>query len=163
MATQRQFRCDCGFRVEEAWNLYDALDQVASGAISTCADCTTRLKLHLSFSFALDADGKDFIVAACYRPRHKTKAVWQTSEGKAVEFVPFLVVAEKGSERAIWLPYWHVVQETSGPKYRYGQFAPFMDAELFIDLVEQASADGWLAGATVQIGPAEADPRASTR
>ena len=163
MATQRQYRCDCGARVEEVWNLYAALDQVASGTASACADCTTTLKLHLSFGFALDADGKDYVVAACYRPRNKTKAVWQTSKGKAVEFVPFLVVAEKGSERAIWLPYWHVVQESSGPKNRYGQFAPFMDAELFVDLMEQASADGWLSGATMQIGSTEADPRGPAR
>jgi hypothetical protein len=65
-----------------------------------------------------------------------------------VTFYPFLVVTRQiGGGACVWLPYWHVVAGGSTSQRKYGQWAPFMDEDLFTDLMRQARHSGRLAAA----------------
>ncbi len=44
---------------------------------------------------------------------------------------------------SVWFPYWHVVGHLKKPKYKYGQWAPFMDMRLFGELLRQAEDKGY--------------------
>ena len=64
-------------------------------------------------------------------------------DGNTITFYPFLVVVERhGRGNAIWLPYWHVVEDGIRRKKKFGQWAPFMDEKLFVDLIVQARENG---------------------
>lgn len=84
------------------------------------------------------------VVLGCYLPRPPQN--WSTGT-QNVTFLPFLVVTETpGGQRSVWLPYWHEVTEGARKKVKYGQWAPNMDHHLFVDLLAQARADGFLDG-----------------
>jgi hypothetical protein len=63
-------------------------------------------------------------------------------KGKRITFYPFLVVLESTEDksRKIWLHYWHV-EET---RRKFGERAPWMDADLFCGLLAKAHAKGYL-------------------
>jgi len=74
---------------------------------------------------------------------------WQDGD-RDVIFYPFLVILERdGTERAAWLPYFHVVRSGKKTVRKYGQWAPFMSIGLFEDLLRQAHEAGYLPGVSV--------------
>jgi hypothetical protein len=96
--------------------------------------------LHLSFDFALGVQDKNAEVLASFYPHQPED--WR---GGTVTFYPFLIVTKReGRDKAVWLPYWHVTQDGEKKTIKYGQWAPFMDMELFEDLLSQARSAGYL-------------------
>ena len=63
-------------------------------------------------------------------------------------FVLILVVLQRTDDegQCFWLPYWHIVEQAGRIKRKYGQWAPFMDADLFESLAAQAREKGYLTG-----------------
>jgi len=115
---------------------------VAEDNKPACRSCGASTDLHLSFDFALCVQDKDAKVLASFYPHQLEE--WPC-EGRTVTFYPFLIVTEReGRDRAVWLPYWHVVRDGGKDNPKYGQWAPFMDMELFEDLLSQARNDGFL-------------------
>lgn len=101
------------------------------------------MELHLRFDFGLDAVGKEQVVEAAFVPT--SRETWEDSKGRKVEFWPFLVITRRNTRgRAVWLPYWHIVHDGERRISKYGQWAPFMDAVLFADLLRQAREAGRL-------------------
>ena len=99
----------------------------------------------MSFAFGLDAGGKDQVVEAAFVP--EATEDWTDRQGRHATFWPFLVVARRdGRSRAVWLPYWHIVEDGKKRISKYGQWAPFMDDHLFASLLAQARASGYLTG-----------------
>jgi hypothetical protein len=122
--------------------MLDALTSVSRGQPPLCPECKDPLRLHLSFDFSFGADGRDVVVVASYLPRNSRP--WDT-ESEHVTFLPFLIVTETAQgKRAMWLPYWHEVVKDGKKSMKYGQWAPYMDDDLFLDLLAQARADGFL-------------------
>jgi hypothetical protein len=110
-----------------------------------CDNCAAETSFHLRFDFGLGAADNQSTIAGVFHPREPE--TWVDRDGSKVTFYPFLVVLNrKNRERAIWLPYWHVVERKSArPLEKYGQWAPFMDAHLFDDMLAQARAAGLVA------------------
>jgi len=114
---------------------------VAEDNKPACRSCGASTDLHLSFDLALCVQDKDAKVLASFYPHQLEE--WPC-EGRTVTFYPFLIVTEReGRDRAVWLPYWHVVRDGGKDNPKYGQWAPFMDMELFEDLLSQARNDGF--------------------
>jgi len=102
------------------------------------------MHLNLSFDFALGASGKNSVVIASFYP-HSPEQWWEESRERTVTFCPFLVVTKReGRDQAIWLPYWHLIQDDEKVNHKYGQWAPLMDLKLFEDLLTQARCAGFL-------------------
>jgi hypothetical protein len=59
-----------------------------------------------------------------------------------VTFYPFLVITERPGGRAAWLPFWHIIGERE--ELKYGECPPYMELQLFVDLVTQARDAGYL-------------------
>lgn len=77
----------------------------------------------------------------CFLPT--SPECWTDSKKRKVTFLPFLVIlARHGRQDAVWLPYWHVVEDSKRVFQKYGQWAPFMDAHRFEDLISQARSAG---------------------
>lgn len=140
MATQSWLECSA-CTIPPPWApLFDQLKQIADGERCSCGE---PLRLTLKFAFALGAGRNACTVVAAFRPRTTTGLTWQNA-GEQVEFFPFLVLTTDPTEtEAAWLPYWHV---TTGTRkvLKYGQFAPYMDMHIFIDLLNQARQAGCL-------------------
>jgi hypothetical protein len=119
---------------------------VADNRKPECRRYGTSTTLHLTFDFALGVQDKDAEVLASFHPCPPED--WCLVSGKrTVTFYPFLVVTKReGGDRAVWLPYWHVVGDGEKVERKYGQWAPFMDMELFEDLLAQARNKSFLNG-----------------
>ena len=144
MATHHRFRCPaCGEETRKS-RLYDAVKAVAEDNKPACRRCGAETALHLSFDFALDVPHKNAEVLASFHPRPLEH--WCDSGGRTVTFYPFLIVTKReGRDQAVWFPYWHVVRDGENKNVKkYGQWAPFMDIELFEDLLSQARDAGYL-------------------
>jgi hypothetical protein len=51
------------------------------------------------------------------------------------EFDPLLILGEhKDGNKELWFPYWIAING----KWRYGQFAPLFNEDIFLELLEQA-------------------------
>ena len=152
MGTQRFLICsDCG-RFPAKGQLFKLLLRQAGGAIEQCPKCQKVMALGLTFSFGLNAPFPECTVRDCFSPRKPQS--WTETDGSLVTFYPFLVVLNRhGKDLAAWLPYWHVVARANGPQYKYGQWAPFMDARLFQDLLQQAQSKGYFSNGLVAGAP----------
>jgi len=76
---------------------------------------------------------------------------WPDDEGGEVTFYPFLIIGESldsNKQQTAWLPYWHVVAFPDGRRTKYGQWAPHMDADILVNLVDQARRAGFLKSTT---------------
>jgi hypothetical protein len=74
-----------------------------------------------------------------------SQKIGREAQGGTVTFYLFLIVTKReGRDKAVWLPYWHVTQDGEKKTIKYGQWAPFMDMELFEDLLSQARSAGYL-------------------
>jgi hypothetical protein len=143
----RDYVCEeCG---SEEWvgRLFDALHDCSKSKPSPC-QCSGRRFLRLSFQWGLGAGTFIGKVLAIFLPESRPR--WDSEDGGTVEFYPFLVICESPDAEArqtAWLPYWHLVTypDGRGPKTKYGQWAPHMDAEILSDLVGQARTAGFLA------------------
>lgn len=143
MATHRFFRCPVCREQKRAKSLFSALKAVADNSTPKCPQHATPMSLNLSFDFALDASGKNSVVIASFYPHPPEQ--WEDSRERTVTFCPFLVVTKREErDQAIWLPYWHLIQEDEKTNHKYGQWAPLMDMELFEDLLTQARCAGFL-------------------
>jgi hypothetical protein len=142
MATRHKFRCPaCGEETRKS-RLFDAVKTVAEDNMPACRRCGASTDLHLSFDVALCVQDKKAKVLASFYPHRPEE--WPC-EGRKVTFYPFLVVAKReGRDQALWFPYWHVVCDGEKVDLKYGQWAPFMDIELFEDLLSQARNAGYL-------------------
>lgn len=143
MATRHTFRCPtCGEEMRKS-TLFDAVKAVADHSEPACRRCGASTALHLSFDFALGVQHKNAEVLASFYPH--SPECWDFG-GRTVTFYPFLIVAKREErDRAVWLPYWHVVQDDEEKNLKkYGQWAPFMDMKLFKDLLAQARNAGFL-------------------
>jgi hypothetical protein len=71
---------------------------------------------------------------------------WTVNNSTTHTFFPFLVVLERTDDRklAFWLPYWHTTQDNGKTRRKYGQWGPWMDADLFKSLVAQARKEKYL-------------------
>ncbi len=146
MATDRRYICPrCG---DESWagSLFNSLLAVALGKLPSCGNCSTSMKLHLSFEWGLDAGTFQSIVLDAFLPDKPAK--WRDESGRKVTFYPFLVITQgkgKGSKggKVAWLPYWHVVRGKEGDQKKYGQWAPILDLSTFQDLVAKARSKGY--------------------
>jgi hypothetical protein len=99
----------------------------------------------MTFDFGLGVIDKECMIEAVFHP-HLLES-WNDRDGSKVTFYPFLVVLKRGGrDRAVWMPYWHVIESNGGkrPKEKYGQWAPLMDAPLFESLLAQAHKAGVL-------------------
>ena len=145
MATSRYHVCvGCSHR-QSVPRLFDALRHQASATHSPCNHCEQSTYLELSFQFRLDAGDHPCKVIAAFLP--ETIANWkQESDGSLVEFFPFLVIVESLEDgcKSIWLPYWHLVKHQDGTvKTKYGQWAPFIAADSYRSMTQQARAAGF--------------------
>jgi hypothetical protein len=97
----------------------------------------------LIFKFGLGAGGAECKVLHAFLPRER---IWWEDDGKTVTFFPFLVVMKRMDEEGqpFWLPYWHTVEGPGRKVLKYGQWAPWMDADHFKDLLAQAREKGYL-------------------
>jgi len=139
VTTHHTFRCPaCEEKTRGKSRLFDAVQAVADHSEPACRRCGAPTALHLSFDFALGVQDKNAKVLASFYPDPPED--WCLVSGRrTVTFYPFLVVTEReGRDQAVWLPYWHVVQTGEKENLKYGQWAPFMDMELFKDLLSQA-------------------------
>lgn len=144
MATKLHFECsECG-HTRNANRLFSALKAVADGSEPECPTCGSSEELHLRFDFALGAGGKDSSVIGSYYPDEPV--FWENRvRGEHIVFYPFLVITERPRhERGVWLPYWHVIRDGDGRTLKYGQWAPFMDASIYENLLDQARSAGML-------------------
>jgi predicted RNA-binding Zn-ribbon protein involved in translation (DUF1610 family) len=142
VATRHKFRCpECGEETRKS-ALFGAVKAVADHSEPACPRCGASTALQLSFDFALDVQHKDAKVLASFYPNRLEE--WPC-EGRTVTFYPFLIVTKReGRDQAVWLPYWHVVRDGEKENLKYGQWAPFMDMELFEDLLSRARNAGFL-------------------
>jgi hypothetical protein len=141
MATERYFVCKCQ-QPSAAVRLFDALRDIATGHDRTCPKCETLRELHLVFNFGLEGGSPECRVLAVFAPTGPG-ATWPTAKGETVTFFPLLVVLES-DEQHIWLPYWHTVEKSGELRLKYGQWAPFMSAGTFRNLLDQAHQRGYL-------------------
>jgi hypothetical protein len=136
VTTHHTFRCPACEEETRKSKLFGAVKAVADHSEPACRRCGASTTLHLSFDFALGVQDKNAEVLASFYPHQPEE--WPC-DGRTVTFYPFLVVTEQeGRDQAVWLPYWHVVQTGEKENLKYGQWAPFMDMELFKDLLSQA-------------------------
>lgn len=143
MATARKLVCEKCQSSEDAGPLFDALEQLGKKEVPPCKTCKAARQIHLVLDFGLDAGGKESIALAAFLPTKLDS--WKDSKARDVTFHPFLVItAGSGGDRAVWMPYWHIVIEGNKRISKYGQWAPYMDLGLFVDLVDQATASGLL-------------------
>jgi hypothetical protein len=140
MATKRYYTCECP-KPSHPDTLFDALHEF-SVASPKCEVCKATKVLHLDFPFGLGAGLSRCRVLCSLLPRQEPLS-WLDDDGQQVKFYPFLVVLEDEHGRGVWLPYWHV-KEGNTRQYKYGQWAPNLDLELFESLVEQAVEKGLL-------------------
>jgi hypothetical protein len=141
MATIRKFVCSKCETKTNAGSLFNALRSIANKQHPKCANGHDA-KLHLTFPFGLGIGLAPCTVQAAYLPNRAPN--WKNGRYK-VQYFPFLVVVKFDDSKLLgfWMPYWHV--EHRPKKYvKYGQWAPQMEAGLFIDLVEKVKADGFL-------------------
>jgi hypothetical protein len=127
--------------------MFSALRRLAQHQMPACPQCQQPMQLHLTYAFALGVTKRDALALAAFLPADPPK--WD-DQGRVVTFYPFLVVVERApSERAAWLPYFHVVRDPTTQKVvsKYGQWAPFLGLALFEDLLVQARKAGYLLGA----------------
>ena len=114
MATDRTWRCSlCGSQ-RWAGSLFDALHGPGKNGerkeTAEAAEAEIREGLTQVAGFGLDAGGKDQVVEAAFAPEPPED--WIDSRGRRVTFWPFLVITQRdGRERAVWLPYWHIVED----------------------------------------------------
>jgi len=106
------------------------------------------MSLRIVLDFGLDAGRCTCDALDAFLP--KERATWSTTDGKQVEYLPFLVALKKAegkSEVSFWLPYWHSVR-TDSPEAKeekkFGQWAPYMDGYLFKSLIDQARMKGYV-------------------
>jgi hypothetical protein len=136
MASERFFICrKCQQRQSaSAERLFDLLQDFPK-LLPICS-CGAKRDLFLIPPFALGAGGQRFLVLDAFQQRVSWKA-----GGYRVTFIPFLVVLEnlRDKSQKVWLPYWH----KDGPRLKYGERAPWMDATRFDALLEQARAKGY--------------------
>jgi hypothetical protein len=140
LTTHHTFRCaECEEETRKS-RLFGAVKAVADHSEPACRRCGASTTLHLSFDFALGVQDKNAEILASFYPRQPED--WL---GGTVTFYPFLIVTNReGRDKAVWLPYWHVTQDGEKRTLKYGQWAPFMDMELFEDLLSQACNAGYL-------------------
>jgi hypothetical protein len=140
VTTHHTFRClECEEEPRKS-TLFGAVKAVADHSEPACHRCGASTSLHLSFDFALGVQDKNAEVLANFYPHQPED--WQ---GGTVTFYLFLIVTKReGRDKAVWLPYWHVTQDGEKKTIKYGQWAPFMDMELFEDLLSQARSAGYL-------------------
>jgi hypothetical protein len=146
MATKQTVRClKCGDTPVKGTLFRALLDIAENPNDRKCKHCGSDVSLCLGFEFGLDAADKESVIERVFRPRDLER--WPSTDGSTVSFYPFLVVLNrKNRERAVWLPYWHLLERPGWkrPKEKYGQWAPFMDRHLFEDLLSQARDAGLL-------------------
>lgn len=142
MATVRWLECAGCHDVPGMDTLFAELSRIAAGSCPPCGKCRTgEVRLRLIFDFALGAGGRDCFVVAAFVPRRNVE--WEQN-GRPVAFIPFLVITQAADGvRSAWLPYWHQTPGDPRP-LKYGQFSPHMELDLFVDLVEQARAAGYM-------------------
>ena len=145
MSTERCFYCEKCDREKSVGRLFDALKSVAEDNAPKCAECGSPQRLRLKFNFGLGADSHQcFVVKSYYETQE-----WKDQEKCKVEFYPFLVVlrilgGKDDGKLAAWLPYWHLHYVSNPPEVKYGQWAPFMDIEVYTRLQERARKDGYI-------------------
>ena len=139
MATSRYLFCpSCSKRLSTGETLFQTLKRIAENRSQKCKHCEKDLNLHLDFKFGLGASHNECIVDAAFYPQSLEK--W-SDRGAKIAFYPFLVVLHRiGRSKAIWLPYWHLVEKPKAkrPLEKYGQWAPCMDLHLYESLHNQA-------------------------
>ena len=136
MATERYYICSgCKKRTNLSAPLLDVLLDFPKSIPNY--ECGERNELLLVPPFALGAGGDCFKVLDAFY-----ESVSWKNKSKLVTFYPFLVILENSDDknRKVWLPYWH--KEESSRKF--GERAPWMDAELFHGLLAKARSKGYL-------------------
>jgi hypothetical protein len=129
MATERYYDCPRCHKRSPSGLLFDVLlDFPKSLPICSCGE---NNELLLIPPFAFGAGGKCFKVLDAFHE----EISWE-DKGKSVTFYPFLTILENVEDKSlkIWLPYWHVEEG----KRKFGERAPWMDAELFEGLLTKA-------------------------
>jgi|HubBroStandDraft_6_1064221.scaffolds.fasta_scaffold93887_3 hypothetical protein len=136
MATERYYNCSkCHKRTHSSELLFDELIDFPA-SIPTCF-CGESNELLLIPPFAFGAGGKCFKVLDAFHE----EVSWEDN-GKSITFYPFLIVLENTDDKSmkVWLPYWHLEES----KRKFGERAPWMDAELLDGLLAKARAKGYL-------------------
>lgn len=144
MATSRFNVCErCGDRT---WvpRLFHALRDHSHDTAASCTRCGGRTQLFLNFPFGLGAGEFAGKVLHAFLPEEIV--AWKQSDESTVRFYPFMVIVESlvESHCSVWLPYWHVVDSANGSeKAKYGQWAPFIDAESYASIAAKARKAGY--------------------
>jgi hypothetical protein len=140
MTTVREWICpdtSCHFK-ENTNSLFETLLEYTEGNRKNCPE-HKECELQLTFPFGLGAKDNRCTVLDCFTIKEPEQ--W-SNNGSVVKFYPFLVILKRHNKNtAVWLPYWHVVD---GKKKKYGQWAPFMNMELFMKLLSQAKRKGYI-------------------
>ena len=150
MATRVEWKCDKYSKSAGLPWMLDALLSVHQSDSETCPYCGNKTHLHLSFDFATSTSGRTKCrVLDVFLPPKDLRKPWSKG-GQRIEYYPFLVVVklDKGGGLAVWLPYWHVKKGPQKILKRYGQWAPFMETELYESLLAQAQVKGYFKGVT---------------
>ena len=142
MATKRIWECKSCKDTHSAGSMFDALRDFSKSR--KCPECKMGTRnLRLIFDFGLNASHSNCSVLASFS--HKNPISWKDKDGSKVEFFPFLVILHRhGKEKAVWMPYWHLVHKKKRTIKKYGQWAPFMDLKLYKNLLHQAQHSGFL-------------------
>ena len=95
--------------------IFDTLLDYSNGNKERCRKHGCECELIFEFPFGLDVKHNRSTLLECFAPKQPQK--WHTKQGDKVIFYPFLVIFKRHSRnRAIWLPYWHVVKSKKGVK-----------------------------------------------
>ena len=138
MATDRRIQCKTCGQIVRPTRMFDALLDIARSQLAKCSSCGKDTELHLEFSLGLDAGRRPVRVLGAFT----SPVAWNNINGDRVTFYPFLVVVAstdgEHESRSVWLPYWHNICSGGTRTIKYGQWAPFMDSDIFEELYASA-------------------------
>jgi hypothetical protein len=143
MATELNYICpkNCKNTPDSIFNTLLAFSQ---NTPLICKKCKNELIIKLIFHFGLGVGEYPCRILDAFtvtNPSH-----WKNEVGNETYFYPFLVVLELENNKTkyTWLPYWHIEQDSEGKRLatKYGQWAPFLEHSILMDLLLQAKNKG---------------------
>jgi hypothetical protein len=145
MATDAYLQCSKCEYYEYPASMFEGLLYFSEHGAGVCSKCGAPRTYRFDFYFASESGKRRCRVAAAFVPSDNERPSW-TEGSSVVEYFPFLVIFDQDdySDAGVWLPYWHLKRSDEGTQTLYGQWAPFMDLELFTSLVRKARAAGYL-------------------
>ncbi len=141
MSTNKIFRCEKCKDQRYVGELFSALLSITRNETFKCLKCEGCYRIHLNFQFALGVNQNEGEVIAAYLP---DKLDQWTNKGDEITYYPFLVVLKYNYGKEIWLPYWHVIKRGDKLLKRYGQWAPVIRMNDFMEMTDRAKSENYI-------------------